>query len=164
MMFPTMLRYAALFSVYYTSAIGNITYRVKNLPEWASMPSTPPSMPSACSGNPHSVHHIPFVGGATGNGLSYIVVFPLVAILIFATIISENSTRRQATSAGILDQPCSHDDDCICHSSIVCLHTGLIAKARKRAFFNCNEICMFSAALSRIGKRGRKWYTETCDL
>lgn len=98
MMFPTMLRYAALFSVYYIlSAIGNITYRVKNLPEWASIAIN-------AVFNAFGVLLVILIQYITFRSsgelwqpemnLSYIVVFPLVAILIFATIISRKLYKK----------------------------------------------------------------------
>ena len=98
MMFPTMLRYAALFSVYYIlSAIGNITYRVKNLPEWASIAIN-------AVFNAFGVllviliQYITFLSSGElwqpEMNLSYIVVFPLVAILVFATIISRKLYKK----------------------------------------------------------------------
>ena len=98
MMLPTMLRYAVLFSVYYILVgIANMTYRVKNLPEWTTIAIN-------AFFNAFGVllviliQYITF--RSTGElwqpemALGYIVVFPLVPILVIATIISRKLYKK----------------------------------------------------------------------
>ena len=91
-MLPTMLRYAVLFGIFYVcNAICNQTYRVKNLPEWATI-----AINAAFNvfgiGLVFAIQYGTF--RSTGvmwkpeMNLSYIVLFPIIPVLIIATIIS----------------------------------------------------------------------------
>ena len=91
-MLPTILRYAALFGIFYfCNAIGNQTYRVKNLPEWASI-----AINAAFNFAGILLVFIIQYGTFCTTGvmwnpdmnLSYIVLFPIIPVLICATIIS----------------------------------------------------------------------------
>ena len=91
-MLPTILRYAALFGIFYfCNAIGNTTYRVKNLPEWASI-----AINAAFNFAGILLVFIIQYGKFCTTGvmwkpemnLSYIVLFPIIPVLICATIIS----------------------------------------------------------------------------
>ena len=87
-----MLRYAGLFGIFYVcNAICNQTYRLKNLPEWATI-----AINAAFNvfgiGLVFAIQYITF--RSTGvmwkpeMNLSYIVLFPIIPVLIIATIIS----------------------------------------------------------------------------
>jgi hypothetical protein len=91
-MLPTILRYAVLFGIFYVcNAIGNETYRFKNLPEWATI-----AINAAFNifgiGLVFAIQYGTFC--TTGvmwkpeMNLSYIVLFPIIPVLICATIIS----------------------------------------------------------------------------
>ena len=91
-MLPTILRYAGLFGIFYfCNAIGNTTYRVKNLPEWASI-----AINAAFNFAGILLVFIIQYGTFCSTGvmwnpdmnLSYIVLFPIIPVLICATIIS----------------------------------------------------------------------------
>ena len=91
-MLPTMLRYACLFGIFYVcNAIGNQTYRVKNLPEWASI-AINAFFNVAGIALVFAIQYGTFC--STGvmwkpeMNLSYIVLFPIIPVLICATIIS----------------------------------------------------------------------------
>ena len=91
-MLPTILRYAGLFGIFYVcNAICNETYRFKNLPEWATI-----AINAAFNvfgiGLVFAIQYGTFC--TTGvmwkpeMNLSYIVLFPIIPVLICATIIS----------------------------------------------------------------------------
>lgn len=91
-MLPTMLRYLPFFLVYYIiSGIANQTYRFKNIPEWATIAIN-------AFFNVFGIFLVIMIQYGTFKStgvlwqsdmaLGYIVVFPVVAVLIFATIIS----------------------------------------------------------------------------
>lgn len=91
-MIPTMLRYAPIFFIYYAvSAIGNAGYRLKDLPEWATIAI---NAAFNCVGVLIVVliQYITFrstgVLWQSNMNLGYIVVFPLIPVLAIATIIS----------------------------------------------------------------------------
>ena len=91
-MLPTMLRYACLFGIFYVcNAIGNQTYRVKNLPELASI-AINAFFNVADIALVFAIQYGTFC--STGvmwkpeMNLSYIVLFPIIPVLICATIIS----------------------------------------------------------------------------
>lgn len=91
-MIPTMLRYAPIFFIYYAiSAIGNAGYRLKDLPEWATIAI---NAAFNCVGVliVILIQYITFrstgVLWQSNMALGYIVVFPLVPVLAIATIIS----------------------------------------------------------------------------
>lgn len=91
-MLPTILRYSVFFGIYYIlSGICNQTYRAKNLPDWATI----------AINSFFNIFGLLLViliqyGTFKSSGvlwqpdmaLGYIVLFPTVAVLIFATIIS----------------------------------------------------------------------------
>jgi pimeloyl-ACP methyl ester carboxylesterase len=93
---PTIIRYLPIFGIFYCiSAFANSTYRVKNLPEWATI-------------SINAVMNVAGVAGviwvnygklmATGNSpvfmLPLIVIFPLVAILPIAVVLSRILYKR----------------------------------------------------------------------
>lgn len=91
-MLPTMLRYFLFFGLYYLlQGIANQTYRAKNLPEWATIAIN-------AFFNVFGISLVMIIQYATFKStgvlwqsemaLGYIVLFPIVPILIFATIIS----------------------------------------------------------------------------
>lgn len=91
-MLPTMIRYMPFFLVYYIiSGIANQTYRFKNIPEWATIAIN-------AFFNVFGIFLVIMIQYGTFKStgvlwqsdmnLGYIVVFPVVAVLIFATIIS----------------------------------------------------------------------------
>lgn len=91
-MLPTILRYAGLFGIFYfCNAIGNQTYRAKNLPEWATI-----AINAAFNFVGILLVFIIQYGTFCSTGvmwnpdmnLSYIVLFPIIPVLICATIIS----------------------------------------------------------------------------
>ena len=91
-MLPTILRYAGLFGIFYLcNAIGNTTYRFNNLPEWATI-----AINAAFNifgiGLVFAIQYGTFcTTGVLWNSamnLSYIVLFPIIPVLICATIIS----------------------------------------------------------------------------
>ena len=91
-MLPTMLRYFLFFGLYYLlQGIANQTYRAKNLPEWATIAIN-------AFFNVFGISLVMIIQYATFKStgvlwqsemaLGYIVLFPIVPILTFATIIS----------------------------------------------------------------------------
>lgn len=91
-MVPTAFRYFLFFGLYYVCAgIANQTYRAKNLPEWATIAIN-------AFFNVFGISLVIIIQYACFKGtgvlwqsdmaLSYIVLFPIVPILIFATVIS----------------------------------------------------------------------------
>lgn len=91
-MLPTILRYAGLFGIFYIcNGICNQTYRFNNLPEWATI-----AINAAFNifgiGLVFAIQYGKFC--STGvmwkpeMNLSYIVLFPIIPVLICATIIS----------------------------------------------------------------------------
>lgn len=97
-MLPTMLRYACVFFVFYAiNSIFNQSYRVKNLPEWATI----------IINSVFNVLGILLVmiiqyGTFRTTGvlwqpalnLSYIVLFPIIPVLIIATVLSRRLYKR----------------------------------------------------------------------
>ena len=91
-MLPTILRYAGLFAIFYVcNAICNQTYRIKNLPEWASIAINALFNVLGIA-IVFAIQYGTFC--STGEmwkpemNLSYIVLFPIIPVLICATIIS----------------------------------------------------------------------------
>lgn len=91
-MLPTILRYACLFGIFYVcNAICNQTYRFKNLPEWATI-AINAFFNIAGIALVFAIQYGKFC--TTGvmwkpeMNLSYIVLFPIIPVLICATIIS----------------------------------------------------------------------------
>ena len=91
-MLPTILRYALLFGIFYTcNAICNQTYRAKNLPEWATI-----AINALFNVLGIAIVFAIQYGKFCSTGvmwkpemnLSYIVLFPIIPVLICATIIS----------------------------------------------------------------------------
>lgn len=91
-MLPTILRYSLFFGVYYIlSGICNQTYRVKNLPDWATIAIN-------SFFNIFGLFLVIMIQYGTFKStgvlwqsdmaLGYIVLFPTVVFLVFATIIS----------------------------------------------------------------------------
>jgi hypothetical protein len=91
-MLPTMLRYAVLFSIFFCiNAIFNQNYRVKNLPEWLTVAIN-------AFFNVAGILLVMIIQYSTFKGtgvlwqpdmnLGYIVLFPIIPILIIATIFS----------------------------------------------------------------------------
>ena len=98
LMLPTMLRYLPIFGVYYVcNAIANQTYRVKNLPEWASVAINAAFTAGAIL-LPILIQYITFKSTGVlwqpGMNLSYIVLFPIVAVLVIAVIISRYTYKK----------------------------------------------------------------------
>ena len=97
-MLPTILRYAGLFGIFYLcNAIGNTTYRFNNLPEWATI-----AINAAFNifgiGLVFAIQYGTFcTTGVLWNSamnLSYIVLFPIIPVLICATIISRITFKK----------------------------------------------------------------------
>ena len=97
-MLPTILRYAGLFGIFYLcNAIGNTTYRFNNLPEWATI-----AINAAFNifgiGLVFAIQYGKFcTTGVLWNSamnLSYIVLFPIIPVLICATIISRITFKK----------------------------------------------------------------------
>ena len=91
-MLPTILRYAVLFGIFYTcNAICNQTYRAKNLPEWASI-----AINALFNVLGIAIVFAIQYGTFCSTGvlwkdsmaLTYIVLFPIIPVLICATIIA----------------------------------------------------------------------------
>ncbi len=91
-MLPTMLRYAVLFGIFYCiNSIFNQNYRAKNLPEWVSVAIN-------AFFNVAGILLVMIIQYSTFKStgvlwqpdmnLGYIVLFPIIPILIIATIIS----------------------------------------------------------------------------
>lgn len=98
LMLPTMLRYLPIFGVYYVcNAIANQTYRVKNLPEWATVAINAAFTAGAVL-LPIMIQYITFKSTGVlwqpGMNLSYIVLFPVVAVLVIAVIISRYTYKK----------------------------------------------------------------------
>ena len=92
LMLPTILRYAFLFGIFYLcNSICNQSYRVKNLPEWATIAINAFFNVAGIA----LVFAIQY-GTFTSTGvlwkkdmaLTYIVLFPIIPVLVVATIIS----------------------------------------------------------------------------
>lgn len=99
-MLPTMVRYAVFFGIFFTvSALFNETYRVKNIPDWATTLIN-------VFFNIFGVILVVAIQygefGATGvmwqpeMNLGYIVIIPMIGVLAVATVIS----RRMAAKTG----------------------------------------------------------------
>ena len=99
-MLPTMVRYAVFFGIFFTvSALFNETYRVKNIPDWATTLIN-------VFFNVFGVILVVAIQygefGATGvmwqpeMNLGYIVIIPMISVLAVATVIS----RRMAAKTG----------------------------------------------------------------
>ncbi len=99
-MLPTMVRYAVFFGIFFTvSALFNETYRVKNIPDWATTLIN-------VFFNVFGVILVVAIQygefGATGvmwqpeMNLGYIVIIPMIGVLAIATVIS----RRMAAKTG----------------------------------------------------------------
>lgn len=99
-MLPTMVRYAVFFGIFFTvSALFNETYRVKNIPDWATTLIN-------VFFNVFGVILVVAIQygefGATGvmwqpeMNLGYIVIIPMIGVLAVATVIS----RRMAAKTG----------------------------------------------------------------
>ena len=91
-MLPTILRYSVFFGIFYLcNSICNQTYRVKNLPEWATI-AINAFFNVAGIALVFAIQYGTFC--STGvmwkpeMNLSYIVLFPIIPVLICATIIS----------------------------------------------------------------------------
>ena len=91
-MLPTILRYSVFFGIFYLcNSICNQTYRVKNLPEWASI-AINAFFNVAGIALVFAIQYGKFC--TTGvmwkpeMNLSYIVLFPIIPVLVVATIIS----------------------------------------------------------------------------
>ena len=89
---PTILRYAVFFGIFYVcNAICNQSYRVKNLPEWATI-AINAFFNVAGIALVFAIQYGTFC--STGEmwkpemNLSYIVLFPIIPVLVVATIIS----------------------------------------------------------------------------
>ena len=93
-----MLRYFLFFGLYYLlQGIANQTYRAKNLPEWATIAIN-------AFFNVFGISLVMIIQYATFKStgvlwqsemaLGYIVLFPIVPILIFATIISRHLYKK----------------------------------------------------------------------
>ena len=91
-MLPTMIRYMVFFGIFYSlNAIFNQTYRAKNLPEWATIAIN-------AFFNVFGIALVMIIQYSTFRStgvlwqpdmaLGYIVLFPIVPVLIIATIIS----------------------------------------------------------------------------
>lgn len=97
-MLPTMLRYAVPFFIFYAiNSIFNQTYRVKNLPEWATT-----AINAAFSIFGILLAMIIQYGTFKSTGvlwqgdmaLGYIVLFPIIPVLIIATVLSRRLFKR----------------------------------------------------------------------
>lgn len=97
-MLPTMLRYACVFFIFYAiNSILNQGYRVKNLPEWATIAIN-------CVFNIFGILLVMIIQYGTFRttgvlwqsdmGLGYIVLFPIIPVLIIATIFSRRLFKR----------------------------------------------------------------------
>ena len=91
-MLPTILRYSVFFGIFYLcNSICNQSYRVKNLPEWATI-AINAFFNIAGIALVFAIQYGTFC--STGvmwkpeMNLSYIVLFPIIPVLIVATIIS----------------------------------------------------------------------------
>ena len=95
---PTALRYFVFFFGFYLlSGVANQTYRVKNLPEWATIAIN-------AFFNIFGIALVITIQYATfkstgvlwqgSMALGYIVLFPIIPILIFATIISRELYKK----------------------------------------------------------------------
>lgn len=97
-MLPTMLRYAAIFGVFYCiNSVLNQGYRVRNLPEWATVAIN-------AFFNVFGIVLVVAIQYGTFKStgvlwqpdmnLGYIVVFPLIPVLVIATILSRQLYKR----------------------------------------------------------------------
>lgn len=91
-MLPTILRYAGLFGIFYIcNGICNATYRFENLPEWATI-AINAAFNVIGIGLVFAIQYGKFcttgVMWKPDMNLSYIVLFPIIPVLICATIIS----------------------------------------------------------------------------
>lgn len=97
-MLPTMVRYMAFFGIFYVcNAIGNQGYRVRNLPEWATIAIN-------AAFNIFGIALVFAIQYGTfcttgvmwkpSMNLSYIVLFPIIPVLICATIISRITYKK----------------------------------------------------------------------
>ena len=91
-MLPTILRYSVFFGIFYVcNSICNQSYRVKNLPEWATI-AINAFFNVAGIALVFAIQYGTFC--STGElwkpemNLSYIVLFPIIPVLVVATIIS----------------------------------------------------------------------------
>ncbi len=97
-MLPTMLRYALVFFVFYfINSILNQTYRFKNLPEWATI-AINAAFNVVGIVLAMAIQYGTFRStGVLWQGdmaLTYIVLFPIVPVLIIATILSRRLYKR----------------------------------------------------------------------
>lgn len=97
-MLPTMLRYAVVFFIFYfINSILNQTYKVKNLPEWASIAINAVFnvlgivLAMAIQYGTFRSTGVLWQGDMA---LTYIVLFPIVPVLIVATILSRRLYDR----------------------------------------------------------------------
>lgn len=97
-MLPTMLRYACVFFIFYAiNSILNQGYRVKNLPEWATIAIN-------CVFNVFGILLAMIIQYGTFRttgvlwqsdmALGYIVLFPIIPVLVIATILSRRLFKR----------------------------------------------------------------------
>jgi len=98
LMLPTMLRYMPVFGVFYVcNAIANQSYRVKNLPEWATV-AINAAFTTGGILLAILIQYITFkstgVMWQPGMNLKYIVLFPIVPILVIAVIISRYTYKK----------------------------------------------------------------------
>ncbi len=97
-MLPTMLRYALVFFIFYfINSVLNQNYRTKNLPEWATI-----AINAAFNvlgivlvmAIQYGTFRSTGILWQSDMALSYIVLFPIVPILIIATIFSRRLYKR----------------------------------------------------------------------
>lgn len=97
-MLPTMLRYACVFFIFYAiNSIFNQGYRVKNLPEWATITIN-------AVFNVFGIFLATIIQYGTFRttgvlwqsdmALGYIVLFPIVPVLVIATVLSRRLFKR----------------------------------------------------------------------
>lgn len=97
-MIPTIFRYVPLFFIFYAvNAIGNAGFRLKDLPEWATI-AINAFFNAAGVLLVILIQYITFrstgVLWQSDMALGYIVVFPLVPVLVIATIISRQLYKK----------------------------------------------------------------------
>ncbi len=97
-MLPTMLRYAVVFFIFYfINSILNQTYKVRNLPEWASIAINAVFnvfgivLAMAIQYGTFRSTGVLWQGDMA---LTYIVLFPIVPVLIIATVLSRRLYER----------------------------------------------------------------------
>lgn len=97
-MLPTMLRYAVIFGIFYcSSSVLNQSYRLSNLPEWATVAINAVFNVFGIV-LVIAIQYITFK--STGvlwkpeMNLGYIVAFPLVPVLIIATLLSRSLYKK----------------------------------------------------------------------